>query len=272
MELTMKNQNECSSCSKEPQGYVPVARVIERLDELAAKNDGAGMERVLDYWEKEAKALGDDRGLLVILSEEVGHYRREGDEKKGLSACEQALALLSLESDITVADATVYLNVATTMKAFGKAEEALKYYDVAREVYERELPADDYRLAGYHNNFATALADLGKFDEARAHYLKALDILKAQANINEVAITYVNLAKLADDEREARGDDDDGRADELVELAYAALMQDGAELNGPYASVCMKVADACGYHGYFLYKKELEERAKAIYRANGGIA
>ena len=251
---------------------MPVARVIERLDELAAKNDSAGMERVLDYWENEAKALGDDRGLLVILSEEVGHYRREGDEKKGLSACEQALALLAVEEEITVADATVYLNIATTMKAFGRAEEALKYYDVAREVYERELDEGDYRLAGYHNNYATALADLGRFDEARAHYMKALDILKAQGNVNEAAITYVNLAKLADDEREALGDEDDGRADEYIELAYATLMSDDAEQNGPYASVCMKVADACGYHGYFLYKNELEERAKAIYRANGGEA
>ncbi len=268
----MKDRNACTSCSKEPQGYVPVARVIERLDELAAKNDGAGMERVLDYWEKEAKSLGDDRGLLVILSEEVGHYRREGDEKKGLSACEQALALLAVEEEITVADATVYLNVATTMKAFGKAEEALKYYDIAREVYERELEPNDYRLAGYHNNYATALADLGKFDGARAHYLKALDILKAQDNVNEVAITYVNLAKLIDDENAAAGNDDDGRADEYIERAYAALTGEGAQQNGPYANVCMKVADACGYHGYFLFKKELEERAKAIYRANGGEA
>lgn len=268
----MKNQNTCTSCSKEPQGYVPVARVIERLDELAAKNDSAGMERVLDYWENEAKALGDDRGLLVILSEEVGHYRHEGDEKKGLSACEQALTLLAVEEEITVADATVYLNIATTMKAFGRAEEALKYYDITREVYERELEPNDYRLAGYHNNYATALADLGKFDEARAHYMKALEILKAQGNINEVAITYVNLAKLIDDENAVAGKEDDGRADEYIELAYATLISEGAEHNGPYASVCMKVADACGYHGYFLYKKELEERAKAIYRANGDKA
>ncbi len=266
----MKDPEVCTSCSKEPQGYVPIARVIERLDELAAKNDSAGIERVLDYWEKEAKTLGDDRGLLVILSEEVGHYRREGDEGKGISACEQALALLAVEAEITVADATVYLNIATTMKAFGRAQEALKYYEIARDVYERQLPADDWRLAGYHNNYATALADLGKFDDAREHYMKALAILKAQDNINEVAITYVNLAKLCDDENAAMGKDDDGGADEYIELAYAALMSANALQNGPHASVCMKVADACGYHGYFLYKKELEDRARAIYRSNGG--
>lgn len=251
---------------------MPIARVIERLDELAAKNDGAGLERVLDYWEKEARSLGDDRGLLVILSEEIGHYRREGDEKKGLSACEQALALLATSDETTVSDATVYLNIATTFNAFGKAKDALKYYDIAREVYERELAPDDYRLAGYHNNYATALAALGDFDGARERYLKALDILRAQGNVNEVAITYVNLAKLVDDENAAAGREDDGRADEYVELAYATLTSESAEQNGPHANVCMKVADACGYHGYFLYKKELEERARAIYRANGGEA
>lgn len=264
----MDRQKGCTSCSKEPQGYVPVARVIQRLDELAARNDSEGLERVLDYWEKEAKALGDDRGLLVILSEEVGHYRREGDMSKGLSACEQALALLQAEDEITVADATVYLNIATTMKSFGKAEEALKYYDIAREVYERELQDGDYRLAGYHNNYATALADLGRFDEARAHYERALDILKAQGNINETAITYVNIAKLCDDENAAAGREDD-RADEYIEMAYATLDDKDAKRDGPYANVCMKVADAAGYHGYFLYKRELEQRASEIYRANG---
>lgn len=264
------DKNTCSSCSKEPQGYVPIARVIDRLDELAAKNDSAGLERVLDYWEKEARTLGDERGLLVILSEEIGHYRREGDMERGLSACDDALALLAKDGETTVANATVYLNVATTMKAFGKAQEGLKYFDIAREVYESRLDENDDRLAGLYNNYAAALADLGDFEGAKSHYIRALDILKANGNINEVAVTYVNLAKLFDDRAMESGEDMSDSVDGYIELAYKTLMSKDAVRNGPYANVCKKCADACGYHGFFLYKKDLEDVARAIYRANGG--
>ena len=83
-------QDRCC-CSKESTGSIPIMRIIDKLDALYAKNDMAEAGRVLEYWEKEARALNDRRGLSEILSEEIGYYRSTGDKQKGLRAVDDAL-------------------------------------------------------------------------------------------------------------------------------------------------------------------------------------
>ena len=119
-------QEKCS-CSKEPIGTIPIVRVIDKIDEMFEKDDLQGAKRVLEYWEKEAKGLNDTKGLLEVLSEQIGLYRKLGDKEKGLAAVDEALAILACSGTCSsVGDATIYLNCATTMKAFGKAKEAIK--------------------------------------------------------------------------------------------------------------------------------------------------
>lgn len=76
-------QEKCS-CSKEPIGTIPIMRVIDKIDEMFEKDDLQGAKRVLEYWEQEAKALGDTKGLLEILSEQIGLYRKLGEKKRDL--------------------------------------------------------------------------------------------------------------------------------------------------------------------------------------------
>ncbi len=258
-------QERCC-CSKESTGSIPIMRIIDKLDALYAKNDMAEAGRVLEYWEKEARALNDRRGLSEILSEEIGYYRSTGDKQKGLRAVDDALNLLNC-TDIgdSVANATIYLNCATTMKAFGKTAEALPYYEKARDVYERLLPEDDFRLAGYYNNYATAMGELKRFGEARENYEKAISLLKNKGVFGELAVTYVNLAQLAYDEAQQSGGECDDEVDKLLELAYACLDEKGLERNGSYANICRKCATAFEFFGYFMQKSELEARAKEIY-------
>ena len=74
------NENiECSTCSKESYKVVPLARLFDKLDELFSRNDLPAVGRLLDYWESEARILGDERGLLEILNEKIGYYRRTAD-------------------------------------------------------------------------------------------------------------------------------------------------------------------------------------------------
>ena len=70
-----------------------------------------------------------------------------------------------------------YVNAATVYKAFGMAADALPLYAAAREIYEKELPADDARLGGLYNNMALALADLHRFREAEDCYRRALSVM-----------------------------------------------------------------------------------------------
>lgn len=264
-------------CSKEPTGYVPIGRILDKVDELVAKNDREGIERVLAYWEKEARTLGDDKGLLEILSEQIGLFRRADEEQKGLSAVREALILLESEyTEESVPNATIYLNCATTLKAFHKLDEAMKYYDKARGIYERLLPEKDFRLAGFYNNYATALCELERYDDAEACYIKAIEILKADGAHPEVAVSYVNIAQLLFDSFMNKNDSGvldeatERKIEERLNSAYEWLKQSDLTRNGNYASVCSKCAPVFGFFGYFMQKDEIESWANAIYSANSG--
>ena len=261
-------QEKCS-CSKEPIGTIPIVRVIDKIDEMFEKDDLQGAKRVLEYWEKEAKALNDTKGLLEVLSEQIGLYRKLGDKEKGLAAVDEALAILACNGTCSsVGDATIYLNCATTMKAFGKAEEAIKYYEIAKEQYEKSLEKDDYRLAGLYNNYATALCDLQEFTKGREYYKKAIDLLKNKGGFCELAVSYVNLAHLAFSEAQSKGETCDEEVENLLNLAYECLDDKSLVRDGNYAFVCSKCAPSFEFFGYFIQKAELENRAKQIYENN----
>ncbi len=247
---------------------MPINRVLDKLDELAAANDNEGMERVLAYWENEARNLGDMKGLLAILSEAVGHYRHEGQEEKGLAAVYEALRLLEEDGTECTSNATIYLNCATTLKAFGRAEEALPYYERAKSVYERLLPADDFKLAGLYNNYAMALADLKRYEEAEQMLKRAIDILERKGGYAELAISYVNLAQIVYEGAAETGADREEETDKLLELAYSYLTNGEHERNAAYAGACMKCASAFDFFGYFAYRADVVKIANEIYEEN----
>ena len=259
--------DEKCCCVKEPIGTIPIGRIIDKLDSLFAHNQMYEVGEVLRYWEKEARALYDSKGLLEILSEEIGYYRKVGDKDRGLAAVNEALSLLSCNvNESSVNNATIYLNCATTMKAFGKAEEALPYYDKAKEAYERLLSPGDYRLAGLYNNYATALKDLERYDEAREYFKEAIGLLQAKEGVyGEVAVSYVNLAHLEYDAAYAKGEDADDKVDECLDKAWECLNDENIAHDGNYAYICEKCAPAYGFFGYFMQKAELEKRANEIY-------
>ncbi len=262
-------QEKCS-CVKEPTGTIPIVRIIDKIDAMFEKDDTQGVKRVLEYWEKEAKALNDTRGLLEILSEEIGLYRKIGEKENGLRAVDEALAILTCQGSCSsVADATIYLNCATTMKAFGKAEEALPYYEKAKETYERLLQKDDYRLAGLYNNYATALCDIKRFGESEKCYEMAIEILREKGGYGELAVSYVNLAHLVYDRAAGQNEDCDERVDALLDKAMECLDDVALTRDGNYAFICSKCASAYEFFGRFLDKEELVRRADGIYKNNG---
>ncbi len=261
-------QEKCG-CAKEPTGTIPIVRVIDKIDEMFEKDDLQGAKRILEYWEKEAKTLQDTKGLLEVLSEQIGLYRKLGDRERGLAAVDEALAILACNGTCSsVGEATIYLNCATTMKAFGKAKDAIKYYEISKEQYEKSLEKDDYRLAGLYNNYATALCDLQRFAEGRAYYKKAIDLLKSKGGFCELAVSYVNLAHLAFSEAQSKGETCDEEVENLLNLAYECLDDKSLVRDGNYAFVCSKCAPSFEFFGYFIQKAELENRARQIYENN----
>ncbi len=272
MDVTDYTDPQCPFCTDAYKSDVvkpiDVPRVIAKLDEHLGRNDYASAERHLKYWEAEAKQGNDLRGEFSLSEELMGLYRKLGRKEEAVSYAEKAVHYIDL-ADLkgTVGAATAMLNAATVYKAFGTPERGIPLFEEARRIYEQKLPAEDSRLAGLYNNFALALVDLKRFDEARELYQKALGImLKTEGGEPEAAITFLNLASLAEAqyglekaEKEIEGH---------LEHAEFLLKKEGLRKDGNYAFVAEKCAPVFGYYGWFGVEAELKAESERIYGEN----
>ena len=256
---------ECSTCKKldTQNSRIPVQRVIEKLDNCFKTNDLQSGVRLLEYWQDEAKALGDLSGELSIVNEMLGIYRRTNDGDKALSAVKRALELLKLtENESKASGATIMLNAATTLKAFGKADEALSLYDKVGKVYSRELDKSDLRRAALFNNHGTALVDLSRFDEAEKLYRQAIEITLSQPDgLLDAAVTYVNLAHLYE---KSEGEMSE-KIEDCLNQAEQILDNEKISKDAYYAFVSEKCAPSFDYFGYFLTAQKLYKLSRKIY-------
>lgn len=261
----MTGAENCPSCSKESYNVVPIMRIMQKLDELFDRNDLDGVGSLLEYWEREARILHDDRGLLEILNEEIGYFRRTGEKDFALNAVNEAFSLIvSLNLDNSETAGTVYLNGATTMKAFGETSSAMQYYHKAKEIYDLVLPHDDYKMAAYYNNVSSAYKELGDIENAEQTSFSAIEILeKSDRFMGEIAVTHVNLAHMYYDV-----DNFDERVYEHMERAWELLSSDKNLHDGNFAFLCSKCYPSFGYFGYFEYEKMLRTLVEKIYEGN----
>ena len=272
MDVTDYTDPQCPFCvdafTTDNVKPIDVPRVIRKLDEYLARNDYAGAERHLKYWEEEAKQGNDLRGEFSLSEELMGLYRKLGRKDEAIYYAEKALRLIDrIDIRGTVGAATAMLNAATVYKAFGAAEKSIPLFEEARGIYEEKLdPADD-RVAGLYNNFALALTDLSRFEEARELYLKALDVLAGTAGKEpEMAITELNLASLA--EAQYGLESAESEIEEHLERAEKYLKKEGLDKDGNYAFVAEKCAPVFGYYGWFGVEAELKAEAERIYGGN----
>lgn len=244
---------------------VPIRRIIEKLDEYLGRNDLESAAGHLVYWIAEAREYEDREGELTLSNEQVGLYRKCGRQTECFASSERALQLVTeLHLDESVAAATTYINVATALKAFSKAKEAIPLYEKALAIYEGELDRNDARLAGLYNNMALALADLGELCNAKKLYESALLIMKKNENGEaDMAITYCNLADLT--AAECGLIDGERKIGEYLATAEKLLDTESLPHDGYYAFVCDKCAPTFGFYGYFLTERKLKERARRIY-------
>ena len=257
-------EKQCSSCVKEPTEKINVLRFIDKLDSLLKRNDIRGAKECLMFWEEEARKKSDSCGLLSVLNEEAGFYRRTGDKENGLKAAREALKLINEKSlENNVSGATVYVNVATTFKAFGNTEEGLPLYDKAEEIYLKNGMSDSYEYAALLNNKATALADAEKFDEAENLYNKAINILEKVGGKNvDIALSLIGLAHLYFD-RDENYSLTEKTLDEAWEHIAADQLHDSA-----YADGIMKCVPSLIYFKREAEAEALKEIAEEIYNGN----
>ena len=262
----------CDSCGdgERPHEHVretvPFDKVIERLDEAFAENDLSAADRILTYWEDEARRMGDAVGLLQLRSEQIGLYRRLRDEERAVPAVYEALGLIDCEGfEENAGIATVIINAATTLCEFGRAAEAYPLYDKAEKIYRSVLPSDDYRMAALFNNRAACEESLGRGEAAERNYREAIAVLRANGEHDaELAVSYVNLAQL----HEVMYEQDDERYALIArELEEAWEILTGRELarDGNFAFVLSKCAPSFTHFGQAERGELLAAEAKKIY-------
>lgn len=253
-----KSQNPDQPISK-----IPVRQILEKLDSLFARNDMVQAGRLLDYWRKDALSLRDKQGELTIVSEQMGYFRKTGEMDKALESVSRGLVLIE-ELDIwdSVSAATIFLNAATTLKAFGKAEEALPLYENTLCIYNANLPQADLRFGGFYNNYALALVDLEQFPEAEAAYLAALKIVLPQEKGRlDGASTYVNMAYLYERWKGASCPEIGTCLDKALEiLDDTRIAQDGY-----LAFVLSKCAPGYRHFGMEAVADRLSARSEVLY-------
>ncbi|MBQ2960012.1 MAG: hypothetical protein IJE09_02155 [Oscillospiraceae bacterium] len=241
---------------------IDVPEIIRTLDSLYAQGRESEAQGFLEAKLSEARSMGDWRGELSMLSELLGQYRRSMSEEKGLRCANEALALIrEHHMGETVSGATVMLNAATTMKCFGRAKDSIPIFCHVSRVYSAKLDPTDYRFPGLYNNMALSYADAGDIASAERFFKLALKLISAIANSgNDMAVTYCNMAEMY-----AKLDLEDERIYECMEKAWDCLNEASLPRDGYHAFTISKCAPSFDYFGYFLYAKELKERAESIY-------
>ena len=239
-----------------------VPQVIQELDALYEQGRDSQAERFLEAQREKASLAGDWRGELSMLSELMGQYRRSKNEEKGLMAVEDGLRLIREHNmGQTLSGATVMLNAATTMKCFGRAADSIPVFCHVCRVYAQKLDPTDYRFAGLYNNMALSYADVADYAQAEQYFRLALGVIRyCEAPGNDMAVTYCNLAEMYD-----KQNPEDKRVGECVEQAWELLNDPKLPRDGYHAFTISKCAPSFDYLGYFLYAKELKERAAKIY-------
>ncbi len=254
--------------SDEPEGRIELGRILAKEDSLYDQLKYSEIETLLKYWEGEAFSLKDKSGQLTMLSEQIGLFRKMKEKDKALHAIDKALTLLETSGLNDSPNAgTIYLNAATTLKAFAELDRAIPCYKKAEELYNKYLDKDDEKFAGLYNNFALAYVDLKKYDEAEAFYKRALDILsKHEGGYLEVAITYTNMAQLYFASLDM--DECIEKIMDCMNKAYEYLMDERNVQNGYYAFVASCCIPAFEQFGFGEYKETLQKRVDTIYGRN----
>ena len=242
---------------------IDVSRFISRLDTCFNHNDMGGARECLQYWEAEARAAGDERGLLTVLNEAVGFYRRTQKKNKALAAMRESLDLVEkLGLGGTLSGATIFINAATTLSFFGQEEAGLALYDQAAACYEQSGKTGTYEYAALMNNKAAALNALKRYDEAEQGWRAAVDVLKKEGHHDgEIAISLVCLAHLTFD----RDDTAYPQVEALLDEAWEYINSPRQARDGNYAYVLRKCAPSFEYFQRPEEAQALRDVAKEIY-------
>ena len=209
-----------------------IDQILTKLDHYYKEDQLTEVEPFLLSCLEDAKKEQEYGIYISVGNELLGFYRSIGQFEAAFAVGEDVLLLMEeLQLDHTVHFATTLFNVATAYRTAGKYEEALANYRRALEIYQKELPKDDYRLAELYSSISILLEKLNENENAALFLEKAIQIMEKQPGTRvEVATSRTSLAliELKMDKLEA--------AEKHLELAISAFKEDGGKTDTHYSA------------------------------------
>lgn len=214
--------------------------IYEKLDSLFAQNRIQEVEPFLLSCLEQARSEEDYGVYISVGNELIGFYRSISEHEKALSMAEDVLLLMEeLQMEETEHFATTLLNAATACRAAGRLNEALADYAQALKIYEKTIPADDYRLAGLYNNVSILLEQLEDNEKAVLFLERAISIVEKQPDARmELATSKTNLALLYFKLQ------DNGKAESLLKEAIEIFRENGTDTDAHYSAALAGLGEA----------------------------
>ena len=255
----------CASCGyKEVSEHIDTDRVLKKLDSIFDKNDLAEAERLLLYWQNEAKEIGDMQGMLTILNELIGIYRRTNNYEKSKNVINMSLEIIDkLEMNHNISIATILLNIATNLNSFGDSKESLQYYEKTLAIYSKNINQNDELFGSFYNNYASALFNTGNTQDAVDAYKSAIKIMSNIKNSKiKVAISYINLSYIY------QYINQNNNAIECINLAYQYIISKDNIKDRNYYFELSKCVEPFKEFGFIKIANDFEKQINNFYNSN----
>ena len=173
-----------------------INQTLKELDTLFEENRVKEIEPFLNHAAKQAEEEGDYGSLLYIMNEMIGFFREVCEYDKMVSVSGEAMKLIeALEWKGSVLHGNTLVNIANGLRAAGKLEQSLAFYEQTEQIYNETLAKGDFQFSGLYNNMSLLFQELGDYRQAADYLKKALEIVKEDKEHRwELAVTYTNLA------------------------------------------------------------------------------
>ena len=172
-----------------------IHETLQQLDSLLRSSQLEEAEAFLKTQTEQTAASGDWETEAVLRNEQMGFYRDCGNFPESLHAAQRARFLYeSHHQTNSVSYATTLLNCANAYRASGSYDAAFAAFAAVQSLYQKHLPPDDIRIAGYWNNLALLYQEVQQWENACDCLRNALDLARSKQDCVKIAISCTNLA------------------------------------------------------------------------------
>ena len=234
--------------------------LIKQFDKLCYSGDFDSASKLLEDRKTVLINNKNTEELLAVNNELIGFYRKQNNQNKCLSTINDTLnILLCINNQNKLFYGTIYINIATGYSAFNFFDDAIKYFAVAEDIYNKVLDKNDKNFSALYNNIASMYLLKKEYVLAKKYYTLAVDIATYNNANLEKAMSLVGICdtydatNLANEQIIAR----------LLDEAFTLV--DNYPIKDEYfAFVCSKLVDSFNYYGYFIQAEKLKNYANEI--------